>query len=469
MGSSAVVPPLPPGFTLDAPQASGGSLPPLPPGFTVDRPDQPPPLATGATGIGPTPWYSRGVFAGHGPSVMDAVNALPAVGGAIGGAIGGAGGTVAGLGVGGVPGALGGAAVGGGTGEAAAQLVKRGLGAKAPATSSEAAKSIGTQAAVQAAAEGIGQAAAPLVGAGVKTFLAAPEKQYAQALGATTIQNKALSEKVVPELIRRRVSGSREAISTLADAKLAETGAALNTALDAVPKGTLADTMAVVNHLQKLKREYVVPSSTPGVNQIVDKVAYDNLGELQMIVANTDPSFESVRRLRQIFDGQVTAGDKTFGRTIAEGSSLDATREAASAIRRELAKAAPDVAKINKEFSFWSNVGRVVDSTIQRTASQSKPLGQVIGEKVASPAVVAGAVLGGATGGALSAGTVATVGLSRLVQSPAWKTFSAVQKDRLATAIANGDAQAVGAYLGHGATGLEAAHSGRADQTGTTK
>lgn len=36
MGSQ-VVPPLPPGFTLDGSPASGGGLPPLPPGFRLDR------------------------------------------------------------------------------------------------------------------------------------------------------------------------------------------------------------------------------------------------------------------------------------------------------------------------------------------------------------------------------------------------------------------------------------------------
>lgn len=36
MGSRPVIPPLPPGFTLDAPASGGGSLPPLPPGFTLD-------------------------------------------------------------------------------------------------------------------------------------------------------------------------------------------------------------------------------------------------------------------------------------------------------------------------------------------------------------------------------------------------------------------------------------------------
>jgi len=147
----------------------------------------------------------------------------------------------------------------------------------------------------------------------------------------------------------------------------------------------------------------------------------------------------------------VTAGDKTFGRTIAEGSELDATREAANAIRRELAKASPDVARINKEFSFWKNVDRVVGQTIQRTASQAKGLGQQIAESVATPAGAA-AVASGNPGPAVA--IAVPVLLRKVLQSPQWKTFSAVQKDRLAEALARGDIQAISRLLTHGATAL---------------
>lgn len=82
-----------------------------------------------------------------------AVDALPTLGGAAGGIIGGLGGTVAGMGVGGVPGAVGGAALGGAAGEAARQLVNRARGASAPGTMTDAATGIGTQGAIQGAAE----------------------------------------------------------------------------------------------------------------------------------------------------------------------------------------------------------------------------------------------------------------------------------------------------------------------------
>ncbi len=88
---------------------------------------------------------------------------LPVVGGTVGGMVGAAGGTAFGMGVGGVPGAVGGAALGGAAGESMRQLANRAMGKTAPATSGDAAKQIGTQAAIQGGSELVGQALTPMV------------------------------------------------------------------------------------------------------------------------------------------------------------------------------------------------------------------------------------------------------------------------------------------------------------------
>lgn len=97
----------------------------------------------GAEGISATPWHSQGMFMGHGPSVRDVLGTLPTVGGAIGGVAGAPG----------VGTALIGAALGGGGGEALKQLGERAIGVQTPQTGTEAATSIGKEAAIQAAAE----------------------------------------------------------------------------------------------------------------------------------------------------------------------------------------------------------------------------------------------------------------------------------------------------------------------------
>lgn len=406
-----------------------------------------------ASGISATPWHAQGMFGGYGPSVQDALSVLPSVGGAIGGALGIGSGAFTG-GTSSLPGAVGGAAIGGQGGEALRQLAMRAIGANAPATSAEAAIAIGQEGGVQAASELGGRALVSGLGKAVGTVLPAGEKQYAQALGATTVPNKQISERIVPELIDRRVYGSRERIKGLAERQVETAGNAIDAEIAKMPKGQAANVGAVMNQLQTLKKQYVVPSGSPGVNTIVDKAAYDNLSHLQKLVASTEPTFESVRRLRQILDGQVTAGNKAFGRTIEEGSKLDATREAANAIRAELAKVNPNVARINKEFSFWSDVDRVMGDTLLRTGPQAKGLGQTIAESVSVPAGVTAMVSGEPT---VAAAVAIPILLRKIVQSPQWKTFSAVQKDRLADAIARGDAQQIGAFLGHSTVGLSAA------------
>lgn len=151
----------------------------------LKEPDAPQGLhaaAAGAETIGERPWYQQGVpisrlvgFGMKGPdwvedrvpkvSVQDAMDALPAVGGALGGIIGGAAGVPTG-GTASPVAAIGGAGLGGAAGESARQLGMRAIGGYAPQSSGEAAKGIATEAATQALAEGSGV----LAGKGMKAF-----------------------------------------------------------------------------------------------------------------------------------------------------------------------------------------------------------------------------------------------------------------------------------------------------------
>ena len=132
-------------------------------------------------------------------------NLLPTIGGGIGGIIGGGAGFLSG-GAPSVPGGLAGAAIGGAGGEAAKQLSRRALFGSdpamsgVPATSGEAAKSIGKEAALQSAYELGGQA----LGRGISTLTRAPAKAaipltHAEATGgrASSFMER-LSEGSIP-------------------------------------------------------------------------------------------------------------------------------------------------------------------------------------------------------------------------------------------------------------------------------
>jgi hypothetical protein len=103
--------------------------------------------------------------------------------------------------------------------------------------------------------------------------------------------------------------------------------------------------------------------------------------------------------------------------------------------------AIPDIAKINKEFSFWKNAQKVVDETVLRRTGQAKPLGRKL---MGTAGVILGGVLGGGSGGPTGSLAGAIAGktimdkLEQLTTSTAWGTVSAVNKDRLADALAKG-------------------------------
>jgi hypothetical protein len=298
-------------------------------------------------------------------------------------------------------------------------------------------------------------AAGPLVASlGAKLGPALKEgaqRQMARVLGPTTKENKAITERVVPELLDRGFKGAtRKSLHAQATFNLTKTGKALEVALDAVPKGTTVNTGPIVKHLDDAKQAFVVN----GVE--IDPTAVRRLDGLKETITQlgADVDYKSLRRVRQIYD-QIVADARGFhGKTVAEGSTLDAQRELANAIRRELAKATPDVAKVNKEYSFWANVEKVLGDTLERTRSQSKPLG----EQLIRGAAVAGGLGGAASGTAGTAVPLAmvTASLNKLIRTPAWNTWSAVKKHQLAAHIASGRFDEAATLMGQGAAATTA-------------
>jgi hypothetical protein len=141
-------------------------------------------------------------------------------------------------------------------------------------------------------------------------------------------------------------------------------------------------------------------------------------------------SYDSLRKAKQIFDNPVAAKGGYAGVSVADKYVLGAQKAAANSIRSELAKVDPDMAKLNAEYSFWSNVGDVVDSTISRRVGQQ---GGLLGSGTAE---VLGAAARGIPGAAV--GTAAQVG--RMASTSAGvRTFRSVGWNKLGNALANKD------------------------------
>jgi hypothetical protein len=141
-----------------------------------------------------------------------------------------------------------------------------------------------------------------------------------------------------------------------------------------------------------------------------------------------------MRKLRQYFDEVTKEAGGFEGKNLSDKSVAAAHKMAADGIREELAKFYPDIAKINKEFSFWKDLSQVVDDTIVRKTGHGPGLGATVMKGAAAAGGMASGGVGGAVVGAQTMGT-----LQRAMNSTAWRTVSAVQKDRLANAIAKGN------------------------------
>lgn len=273
-------------------------------------------------------------------------------------------------------------------------------------------------------------------------------KSYSKALGPTTRANKAITTRIAPELAERgEISMSRKGIQSKAAGNVEAVGSQIGEAFDNLPPDASVPLNAVLDNLDATAQNSFTVQGVPGVvpKGPLATTGIKNvqkLGDTLAAVAEKDPAtgemvvpVSRVRQLRQYFD-KVAAKSGRYGvGNLADESMAEAHGMAADAIRNELAKQYPDIAALNKEYSFWKNVHSVASDTIDRTASQSVPIGQQIGSAVGG---AAGFTKGGPLGAAK--GAMAGKALVGVFKSPLWQTTSAVVKNKMANALAKGDA-----------------------------
>jgi hypothetical protein len=471
------------------------------------------PGASQISGIGPDPaskifsipWFKR-----QGIKATDALTQdLPAIGGMLGG--------MAGFSEGGPVGAIGGSGIGGMGGEAGKQIIRRWMGfGDAPKTPEKAASQITGQGLTQSAVEGGGQALPFLAGPMRKTAAA----QFERALAPTTKINKAITQDISPEMIQRGIHGSLEGMERQAGQKIAELNPQLNTAYEAAsrpPIKTETDTLGVrwasdgtnkvsiprsvpdesiaqyaqpklaeqaqirgnlpwnksatiqgagtkvIQDLEALKQTYM-PEGIAAQPQAVNAIE-----GIQGIVKQYGPDISptSLRRLRQIFEDPVAQRGAYAGADISTNYTLNAQKQAADSIRGILNKN-PDIGALNKEISFWLDVQRVTSQSGLRRTGQEGGLMRVLAPLGTGVAGGLGFLAHGAQGSLEAGGAAAVTALAaQIVRSPAYRTMSAVAKDRLASALARGsvgEVSALAARLGIAATGTNT-QGGQSNQT----
>ena len=177
---------------------------------------------------------------------------------------------------------------------------------------------------------------------------------------------------------------------------------------------------------------------------VLNPTAVDAANKFQDIIRQYGDfiSPQSMRKARGIFDDSVARAGGYNGTSLAEGSMIDAQREAANSIRSQLAKDNPEIVPLNHEINFWLDVQKVAEETAQRQTGQQggliAPLAKQVGRAT-------GAAIGYQAGGYMGAGIGGYLGgevmgkLASTVRSPMWRTVSAVTKNNIADALASGD------------------------------
>jgi hypothetical protein len=266
----------------------------------------------------------------------------------------------------------------------------------------------------------------------VKGAAAAKIKQSAidmmtKALKPTTNEMKAKTAKIVEEALERGVSGTASKIEAVSGSNKQRAWNNLDEALGLLPPDKKQSTVPIIKELAERQKQFMVD----GV--VVDKNSYEainEVGDLILEFGDEIPS-ASLNKVRQLLDKMTYGAGKVYGKTLKEGTEANAQKELADIIRAEFAKENPDIAKLNKEYSFWATLNEVINKTIQRTKPQS-------GTSDAITAITAGAGL--ATGGldtAIKAGLF-TKYFQKLIASTYWKSVSAVQRNRIADLISSG-------------------------------
>lgn len=261
---------------------------------------------------------------------------LPAVTGALGGVAGGIGGTVFGFGVGGAPGAIAGAALGGGAGEAYKELIRRARGQTAPASSGEAAASIGTQGAIQGGTEAVGAG----LGAGMA------------ALGPRIMQSAVKPGLKV--LLRGQQTGEPilPVVKTLLDeginvtpggvAKLRDLVAGTNQQIASAVGSSTAQIspLRVAGRLSDTARTFGAQ-----VNPQADLAAISTVGENFLAHPNLASGTIPVANAQALKTGTYARIGEKYGQ--ASAASIEAEKALARGLKEEIASAVPEVVPLN--------------------------------------------------------------------------------------------------------------------------
>src|SRR5262252_362681 len=363
----------------------------------------------------------------------------------------------------------------------APKIVKSGIGLASRAAA-EAAGTAGVTAAQGGSAEEVKHAAElgaalPVAfagaGKGVSKYLeTSAGKKLQQAIGATSQRYKAIAAKIAPRMLKEGLGGpsGRQGMIDKAAKALDEGDQALDAAMARYGKDQV-DPQPVIDALERTKDGFRTTQLDAAGNAVLDQhgnpviVPIDRrvlaqLGALQQTMRNLGPNatLEQLRTVRQVWDrvvnqagGFAHRAPGAIGQPLRDFDEAWAKREATGALRDLLGQKYPDIAALNREWSFWKDVIDVFRQTVQRTAPQERSLGsRLLGGGLRIAGTALGGELGSKAGGAWAgagAGLFVADQLQKAMATPGWRFMSSRARYQLAQAMVNQDAGTIGRIL----------------------
>lgn len=269
-----------------------------------------------------------------------------------------------------------------------------------------------------------------------------------QALGATTNENKVRSARVAPEMVKRGIwNKDLPTLEKRAEVESSKAGVDVQAAVAKVANKE-TDVMPLVDALEKTKAS-AVDINAAGQRVVIEPAQVKAIQGLQdtLMEYGDKISIGSLNKVRLKWDDVVQRG-KGFTNPDVDWK-VWAAREGRTVLRDELgaASSSGDVDRAMAEYSFWQNIEDVSEATNKRRVGQgaggglinsiASGAGTIVGEMV-----VPGAGTATKIGSAVIGGKIAG-SLKRLVSSPGWKMFTAVQRQRVADYFASGNTAAI--------------------------
>lgn len=276
-------------------------------------------------------------------------------------------------------------------------------------------------------------------------------QELTKIIKPTTQKTKFVTEKIAPKIIDDiPITATKEKLLGKVESKVYEFGDKIDEFIKNMgDEATKIDikTQPLLDSLAEAKKQFSFLNDA-GKEIVTNKNALAKITELEGMVSQLggSASFNTLRKMRQILDAEISKAGGFLGKTLAEGTEAELKSGIANSIRNELAKDSPDLAKLNLEYSNWKNFEYVLTEGLKRDAGKTMGLKSKVT-----------AVIGGIAGGAK--GAVALTALEKIFNSTLWKTININLKTSLAKSIESGSTskfiEAVNAIIRRLASGVK--------------